>query len=502
MVNLGGHSTMLGHWRITLRQAEESAKAGRMEQAIELASRPDVADHRQAVTLRGRLARDLVARSARRAAVDDRAGALADLNLAERHGVAPDVLASARLKLADLLSSEVRRDLESGDPERVSEQVERLAKDGVSNPELRRLGELANAWKSGLEEQRRGEFGRAREALDRADRLAEGLKVHGLDAARSDLESRQKAAASVVDRLYKALADGRDWPAILGAAESVLEAAPEHPAARQARGKAWQQIGAIAPNTKIPGRSSWRGTPPDLRIEAAPRPKSAAPGIVFLDDSDAATAPAPKRPLIPAGPHGRLLLWADVVGGYLVCFDSEVVIGRDGSDSTADVPLIGDLSRRHASLVRQGDGYTLRAYHSTWVNGRPVKAVAPLRDRDVIRLGETVEIMFRQPSPVSATARLEIVSRHRMPTSVDGVILMAETCIVGGSSQAHIPAPQLTQPIVLFRQDGDLWCRLPGGFEVDGKPCLSRARLGPRSNVQAPEISFSLEPIAPKAATA
>ena len=70
MVNPGGESTMLGHWRIVLRQAEEAARAGRFEEAYALANRPDVTDHHHAVQFRGRLALDLIARATRRGAVD------------------------------------------------------------------------------------------------------------------------------------------------------------------------------------------------------------------------------------------------------------------------------------------------------------------------------------------------------------------------------------------------------------------------------------------------
>ena len=73
----------------------------------------------------------------------------------------------------------------------------------------------------------------------------------------------------------------------------------------------------------------------------------------------------------------------------------------------------------------------MQAHHASFVNGKPVVDQAVLHDGDVIRLGSTVELEFRQPSPVSATARLSIVSRHRLPLAVDGVLLMAETCIVG-----------------------------------------------------------------------
>src|SRR5207248_10953171 len=99
MVQPGGESTMLGQWRIILRRAEEAARAGRYNEALALASRPDVADHHHLVQLRGRLALDLIARAGRRGEADDLAGVVEDLGLAERLGAAPDALAAARMKL-------------------------------------------------------------------------------------------------------------------------------------------------------------------------------------------------------------------------------------------------------------------------------------------------------------------------------------------------------------------------------------------------------------------
>ncbi len=159
---------------------------------------------------------------------------------------------------------------------------------------------------------------------------------------------------------------------------------------------------------------------------------------------------------------------------------------------------MGDLAREHATLVRDGDGYVLRAHRPTFVNNRAVET-APLHDGDVIRLGSTVELEFRQPSPISATARLAVVSRHRLPLAVDGVLLMAETCIIGPSPQAHIPAASLAEPVVLYRQETSLWCRAAGGFEVDGRPCAARAPLTMQSSVLGDGFSFSLEALGAKA---
>jgi hypothetical protein len=547
MVNPGGESTMLGHWRIVLRQAEEAARAGRFQEAYALVTRPDVADHHNAVQFRGRLALDLIARATRRGVVDDVAGAIEDLDLAERIGGPPDSLAAARLNIADRLAEEVRSDLDAGDPARALDRIEDLARHKIGGPALRRAREIAEAWQAALAEGRRGEFGRAQEQLDRAERLAAGAGAvsaqQAVIAAKTDLESRQKAAAPKVEVLYAALADGK-WPQILSASEAVLAVVPEHPAARQARTRSWQQIAAIGPSAvaQWPARGAraaaaaaminpGHGQPAEADPGAAATGNGArgeAEGIVWLGGEanprtgggplqrghgafdphpriahPGRAVPSPRlsppaRPLAraeAAGPRGRFLLWVDGVGGYLVCMDDRIVLGRAGADSHADVPLMGDLSRSHATLLRNGEGYLLQAHQASFVNGKPVVDQVILHDGDVIRLGSTVELEFRQPSPVSATARLAIVSRHRLPLAVDGVLLMAETCIVGEAPQAHIPAPSLKNQVVLYRQAGTLWCRAAGAFDVDGRTCASRAPLTLQSSVLGDGFSFSLEPL-------
>ncbi len=512
MVNSDGQSTMLGQWRIALRQADEAARAGRFDEALALASRPEVADHHHAVQLRNKLAMELVARAARRGEADDLSGAIDDLRVAEGLGAPPDILASTRLALAERLAAEVRADLDAGEPGRVAERIEELAKHKIGGPALRRAREVAEAWKNAFDEARRGEFGRAHDQLDRAERLAGETARAALAAARRDVETRQKTASPKVEALYAALAEGR-WAEILAAAEGVLEVIPEHPSARQARTRAWQQIAAISPGSAtLPGRGG-RVIPAGLGLEpsnpvvpAPAQPPQTPVAAAFAvnqrnPERFVGTRPAPvatpARALADAGspgPRGRFLLWLDAVGGYLVCLDDEVVLGRAGTDAVADVPLLGDLSRQHATLARDGEGYVIRAIKPTFVNGKPI-TTAPLRDGDVIRLGSTVELEFCQPSPVSSTARLRVVSRHRLPLAVDGVILMAETCIVGESKQAHISAPGLDHPVVLYRQGAALWCRATGGFEVDGRACAARAPITLQSSVLGEGYSFSLEPL-------
>ena len=106
-------------------------------------------DHHHAVQFRGRLALDLIARATRRGAVDDLAGAIEDLDLAERIGAPPDSLAAARLNLADRIADEIRADLDAGEPVRALERIEELARHKISGPSLRRTREIAEAWQAG-----------------------------------------------------------------------------------------------------------------------------------------------------------------------------------------------------------------------------------------------------------------------------------------------------------------------------------------------------------------
>ena len=100
----------------------------------------------------------------------------------------------------------------------------------------------------------------------------------------------------------------------------------------------------------------------------------------------------------------------------------------------------------------------LRAVKPTQVNEKAV-AQAMLRDGDLLTLGAACQIRFRQPVPVSASARLELASGHRLRLSVDGVLLMAEALVLGPGSRHMCLSRSLTAPVVLFRQSNELGVR-------------------------------------------
>src|SRR5262245_2532454 len=128
----------------------------------------------------------------------------------------------------------------------------------------------------------------------------------------------------------------------------------------------------------------------------------------------------------------KFVLWIDRVGASLLCLQSEVTVGGPAAEGRgADVSLLANLSRRHATFVRSGERYLLVAHAPVHVAGRVVHDRVDLSDGYDVALGANVRLKFRLPSVMSGTARIEFVSDHRPARSVDGVILMDDTWLFG-----------------------------------------------------------------------
>ena len=86
--------------------------------------------------------------------------------------------------------------------------------------------------------------------------------------------------------------------------------------------------------------------------------------------------------------------WVDVAGRRIPVGPAGSVIGR-----SADVDIViaaHEVSRRHAQILPDRDGWTLTDLHSTngvRLNGRPLGVPTRLQDGDVIEVG-AVELIF------------------------------------------------------------------------------------------------------------
>jgi hypothetical protein len=332
---------------------------------------------------------------------------------------------------------------------------------GVQHAELKVLEEAARSWSLALDLCGRGEFGQAMSALDRIPKPA--LERFKLAAEmRKDLKARQREFEGLLSTLHHAL-EKVHWREVIQVADQVLAIAPEHAEARKVRARAWRAV-----------------EPPTLSLAGMPRPARHVPEAEAAD-----------------GLPRRMILWVDGVGGYLLCLSKRVSFGQATPDAYVDVPILADISRLHGYLTRDAEGYLLEAVRPVTVNHKPVEK-ALLREGDRLTLGGSCQIVFRQPLAVSGTARLDIVSGHRLPLSVDGVILMADACILGPAGAGHLILPELNRPIVLFRRKDGLGVRAGGDLTVDGAAARDKAVLRPNSTVTGDDFRFTLEPVGPQ----
>src|SRR5437773_666727 len=114
---------MLGFCWLTLRQAQEALKCGRLEEAHQLLCQPAANGHKRSWEMMVQVAQGFVERGERHLRHEDVAAAWNDLVAAEQIGVNGSAAAKFRQTLARLGLVEVRSLLEAGEPGRAAEAI-------------------------------------------------------------------------------------------------------------------------------------------------------------------------------------------------------------------------------------------------------------------------------------------------------------------------------------------------------------------------------------------
>lgn len=202
-----------------------------------------------------------------------------------------------------------------------------------------------------------------------------------------------------------------------------------------------------------------------------------------------------KQDLLSASSAGtqRRILWIDGVGGFLLVESDEVSIGQAVSGSTADVCIVGDLSRQAAVLRRNAGDYLLQPFQNTVVNGVGVDRPQLLQGEATIQFGSRVKLRFCKSSPLSATARLDLLSLHRFKPHVNGVLLLSDSCIVGPNPGSHVVCPTWSTELLLFRHGNGWFFRSLQLVNVDGQPMQGQIPLVAGMRMDGEDFSLSIE---------
>lgn len=445
---------MLGVGWLTLRQVRAALQNGRLEEAQQLLNQPAVRGHKKSWELLRQLTKGYVDRGAQHLRQQNMAAAWDDLLKAEAMAPTDQAAQALRISLTREGLAELRSLLEAGETQRAVESVGRLAQKAIAQTELRNLEDAVKDWVLTQDLADRGEFPLARQMFERVRRVIAGGA--GIDKFEQDLKDRADRYQDALPPLHEAV-DQRRWRDVLSLAEKVLAVAPQHGEARKARARAWksQEPETIA---EVRGGS----------LDSTATPEHGAP---------------PKR----------FLLWIDGVGGYLICLGARVSFGQATAEGSVDVPLLADVSRMHANLHRDGEGYVIESTRPLQVNGMATSK-ATLKPGDRVTLGAACQFLFQIPVPVSSSARLDLVSGHRLPLSIDGILLMSETLVIGPGPAAHIAVSDLEKSIVLYRHKDGLGIRCQGDFKINGSAAKDREALPPNAIVNTPHLGFAVEP--------
>lgn len=208
------------------------------------------------------------------------------------------------------------------------------------------------------------------------------------------------------------------------------------------------------------------------------------------DTSRITPSPATSR----FGGSERYMLWIDGVGAYLVCLGERTTLGGPSRrDSSADVALLANLSGQHATIIRTREGYFLEAHSRVRVAQREVDGRAFLNHGYELELGIGVRLRFRLPTVLSMSAVIDFLSDHRPTQSVDGVVLMDETCLLGAGPENHIRCRDWAVPVLLFRRDGKLHCKSRGEVFLDGRLADETTPIVDGQIVSGTDFSFRIE---------
>jgi hypothetical protein len=200
------------------------------------------------------------------------------------------------------------------------------------------------------------------------------------------------------------------------------------------------------------------------------------------------------NPILNLHPCQRYMLWIDGVGAWQLCTGQRFDIGSPSLERrSADIALLANVSRQHASLMHSGSDWKLQAHQLTAVAGRQVTDSVVLRSGDQICLAERVKLGFRIPSPLSFSAVIDFESDHRPAYSVDGIILMTDHCLLGPRADQHVWCRHWPDMIVLFLQNGQLYCRSKVQLALDGMPAEGPLALSHGSVVTSEDMRFRVE---------
>lgn len=153
---------------------------------------------------------------------------------------------------------------------------------------------------------------------------------------------------------------------------------------------------------------------------------------------------------------GRLLLQMDGIGSFLVFCGPRVTVGPISGSSPADLGLVVNPEAPIKAIERiEGD------YFVSEPRGASSKRL--LADGDRIEITPRCRMVFTLPNPASGTAMLKPGSARLPRSDIQGILLMDREILIGPARNCHIQSGQTSRTVTLFQRGGRLFAKSETG---------------------------------------
>jgi len=129
------------------------------------------------------------------------------------------------------------------------------------------------------------------------------------------------------------------------------------------------------------------------------------------------------------------------------------------------------------------------------VDGMPVQSQAEIKHQQTIELEGGVKLKYSQSHPLSKTARLDFVSRHRTQPWSDAILLMSQSIILGPNRNNHVFCPTWNSDLIIFRRSEKWFCRSTEPIEIDQQPVGPEGPIQFNSRIVGEDFSLTLESV-------
>ena len=248
---------MFPPWRFKLREAQVALDQGRLEEAAHIAGQPQLKPFLPVQQLLVQVSEQLARRALERAATGDFSGGWRDLDQARQLSGETADWQRLQQAVADVAVGEVVQHLAASDFPGAASRLDILDKRKMPGVALQTLREVAKRLESARKLTQRGKFAEADDQLAAAAALRPDLKLIG--DKRQLCRERSERSRVLHEQLHSAIA-AADWTKVAACASELLEMSPDNRVARDARKRAWAEIGEpLGDSRRLAETQHWGG---------------------------------------------------------------------------------------------------------------------------------------------------------------------------------------------------------------------------------------------------